>query len=107
MHGVFRRENREIPRSPVPVDDARSWTGRAGWRVAGREGNANGGTPSMNDRGKSDSPVVPAKLPNNPAVAGEEVVEERGLPEGNAVSETRPGHGAGVSAPSALDRVRR
>jgi RNA-directed DNA polymerase len=75
--------------------------------VAGREGNANGGTPSMNDRGKSDSPVVPAKLPNNPAVAGAEVVEERGLPEGNAVSETRPGHGAGVSAPSALDRVRR
>jgi RNA-directed DNA polymerase len=34
------------------------------------------------------------------------VVEERGLPEGNAASKTRPGHGAGVSAPSALDRVR-
>jgi hypothetical protein len=45
----------------------------------------------MNGRGKSDSPVVPAKPPNKPAVAGAEVVEERGLPEGNAASKTRPG----------------
>ena len=60
----------------------------------------------MNDRGKSDSPVVPAKPPNNAARAVAEVVEERGLPEGNAASKTRPGHRAGQSAPSALDRVR-
>jgi RNA-directed DNA polymerase len=65
-----------------------------------------GGTPSMNDRGKSDSPVVPAKLPNKPALAGAEVVEGRGLPEGNAASKTRPGRSAGHGAPSALDRVR-
>ena len=61
----------------------------------------------MNDRGKSDSPVVPAKPPNKPAVAGAEVVEGRGLPEGNAASKTRPGRRSGQGAPSALDRVRR
>ena len=61
----------------------------------------------MHERGKSDSPVVPAKLPNKPARAGAEAVEERGLPEGNTASKTRPGRSAGVSAPSALERVRR
>lgn len=35
------------------------------------------------------------------------MVEERGLAEGNADSKTRPGRSAGVSATSALDRVRR
>jgi len=42
MHGVSRRENREVPRSPVAVDDAPSWMARgvAYRRVAGREGNA-------------------------------------------------------------------
>ena len=60
----------------------------------------------MHDRGKSDSPVVPAKPPNKAAVAAAEAVEERGLPEGNAASKTRPGHRAGQGAPSALDRVR-
>ena len=34
-------------------------------------------------------------------------MEERGLPEGNAASKTRPGLRAGHGAPSALDRVRR
>ena len=34
------------------------------------------------------------------------MVEERGLPEGNTVSKTRPGHSAGLGAPHALDRVR-
>jgi RNA-directed DNA polymerase len=61
----------------------------------------------MHDHGKSDSSIVPAKLLNKPALAGAEVVEGRGLPEGNAASKTRSGHRAGVSAPSALDRVRR
>ncbi len=42
MHGVSRRENREVPRSPVAVDDAPSWMvrGVAYRLVAGREGNA-------------------------------------------------------------------
>jgi len=61
----------------------------------------------MDDRGKSDGLVAPAKLPNNPAVAGAEVVEGRGSAEGNAGSETRPGHSAGVSVSTDLDRVRR
>src|SRR5947209_15754145 len=73
----------------------------------GPRGEGYGDEPSMNDRGKSDSPVVPAKPPNKPGRPGAEVVEGRGLPEGNAPSKTRPGHRAGQGAPSALDRVRR
>jgi group II intron reverse transcriptase/maturase len=61
----------------------------------------------MHDRGKSDGPVVPAKPPNNAAEAVAEVVEGRGPAEGNAASETRPGHRAGLSVSSELDRVRR
>jgi hypothetical protein len=49
----------------------------------------------MHDREKSDRLVLPAKLPNNPAQAGAEVVEGRSLPEGNTAGETRPGLGAG------------
>jgi RNA-directed DNA polymerase len=60
----------------------------------------------MHERGKSDSPVVPAKPPNNAASAAAEAVEERGLPKGNAASKTRPGPRAEHGAPSALDRVR-
>ena len=60
----------------------------------------------MNEGGKSDSPVVPVKPPNNAASAAAEVVEGRGLAEGNTTSKTRPGHRAGPDAPSALDRVR-
>jgi len=60
----------------------------------------------MHERRKSDRPVVPAKPPNDAAQAAAEVVEERGLAKGNATSKTRPGHSAGVSATSALDRVR-
>lgn len=60
----------------------------------------------MHDRGKSDRLVVPAKLPNNPAPAGAEVAEGRGLPEGNTASEPRPGPSAGQGVSSDLDRVR-
>ena len=60
----------------------------------------------MHDRGKSDRLVVPAKLPNKPAQAGAEVVEGRGLPEGNTASEPRPGRSAGQGVSSDLDRVR-
>jgi RNA-directed DNA polymerase len=60
----------------------------------------------MHDRGKSDSPVVPGKPPNNAAEAVAEAVEERGLAKGNTASDTRPGRRAGQGAPSELDRVR-
>ena len=85
------RENREVPRSP-----ARLITGGPL-----REGH--GCTPEMNEHGKSDSPVVPAKPPNKAPAA--EVVEERGLAEGNTDDPTRPGRSAGQGVSSGLDRV--
>jgi RNA-directed DNA polymerase len=61
----------------------------------------------MNDHGKSDGPVVPAKRSNKPAVmAGAEVVEGRGPAEGNTGSKSRPGRSAGMGVSSDLDRVR-
>ena len=70
-----------------------------------REGR--GRNPEMHERGKSDSPVVPAKPSNKTGGPVAEVVEERGLAKGNTVSKTRPGHSAGQGVSSALDRVRR
>jgi len=61
----------------------------------------------MDDCGKSDDPVVPAKPVNNAQGGAAESVEGRGSAEGNAASETRSGLRAGSSAPSELDRVRR
>ena len=97
MHGISMRENREIPRLARRSDDR-----------AGRSGNAECGKPGMNERGKSDMPVVPANPPNNAAATAgvAEVGEERGMAEGNATSKTRPGHRAGSDAPHALARVR-
>jgi RNA-directed DNA polymerase len=60
----------------------------------------------MNDRGKSDGPIVPAKLPNKPGLPGAEVVEGRGSAKGNTAIETRPGRSAGQGVSSDLDRVR-
>ena len=88
------RENREIQRSPVPV------------RGGGTLGEGQGRKPEMHDRRKSDRSVLPAKPPNNTADAVAEVVEGRDLAKGNTTSKTRPGHRAGLSALSALDRVR-
>ena len=41
----------------------------------------------MNERGKSDSPVVPAKPSNKVAAAAAEAVEGRGLAKGNTVQQ--------------------
>jgi RNA-directed DNA polymerase len=60
----------------------------------------------MNDREKSDRPVVPAISPNNPGRPGAEAGEGRGLLEGNTAGETRPGRSAGEGVSSDLDRVR-
>ena len=61
----------------------------------------------MHEDGKSDSPVVPAKPPNNAGKPAAEVVEERGLAKGNTTSTTRPGHrAADTGVPNGLDRVR-
>jgi hypothetical protein len=58
----------------------------------------------MNEGGKSDSPVLPAK-PSNKAGAAE-TVEERGLTKGNTDSTTGSGHRAGKRLPQGLERVR-
>src|SRR6266581_1335027 len=60
----------------------------------------------MNECGKSDGRVVPAKPANKAACAAAESVEERRPAEGNTASKTRSGPSAGPGAPSALDRVR-
>jgi RNA-directed DNA polymerase len=60
----------------------------------------------MNEREKSDRPVLPRKAPNNAAEAAAEALEGRGLREGNAASATRSGRGAGLGVSSDLDRVR-
>src|SRR6516164_5228053 len=60
----------------------------------------------MHDREKSDRLVLPVKPPNKPGDPGAEVVEGRGLPEGNTAGETRPGRSAGPGVSSDLDRVR-
>jgi RNA-directed DNA polymerase len=60
----------------------------------------------MHERGKSDNSVVPAKPPNKAGGPVAEVVEGRGLAEGNTDSSTRPGRSAGQGVPSGLDRVR-
>ena len=60
----------------------------------------------MNERGKSDGCVVPAKLVNKAAAAVAELVEERRPAKGNMASKTHPGHSAGSGTSSALDRVR-
>jgi len=61
----------------------------------------------MDDREKSDGRVVPGKLPNNAQGGAAEAVEGRRPAKGNTIGKTRPGHGAGQGAQSALGRVRR
>jgi len=52
--------------------------------------------------------MLPAtRLPNKPAAAGAEVVEGRGLPEGNTAGEARPGRSAVQGVSSDLERVRK
>ena len=53
----------------------------------------------MNEHGKSDGPVVPAKLPNKAAVAAAEVVEGRDRPRGTRPAKRAPGHSAGQGRP--------
>ena len=86
------RENREIPRLPVPLIGVGPL----------REGR--GRTPGMYERGKSDRLVVPTKPPNKAIAA--EVVEGRGRGEGNPGGTTRPGHRAGSGVSYVPDRVR-
>ena len=62
----------------------------------------------MDERGKSDSPIVPEKPPNKGRGAPRpaEAVEERGLAKGNPVRHDRDRAQDRVALQSALDRVR-
>jgi len=60
----------------------------------------------MHEHGKSDSPVVPTKPPDNAVLTAAGAVEGRGLAEGNTASAARPGRSGGQGVPNGLDRVR-
>jgi hypothetical protein len=75
----------------------------AGW--CGRGQGEPGPYPIPWEPGAATLPAT--RPPNNAAQAAAEVVEGRGLREGNAAGKPRPGPRAGASGPSALDRVRR
>jgi RNA-directed DNA polymerase len=61
----------------------------------------------MHGHEKSDRPVVPASPPNKAGLPAAEAGEGSGLGKENVTSKPRPGPRAGLSVPSALDRVRR
>ena len=60
----------------------------------------------MNEHGKSDKPVVPAKSPNNAGQPVAEGMEGRGLAKGNPRQQNAPRTQSREGAPSALERVR-
>ncbi|NIS81935.1 MAG: group II intron reverse transcriptase/maturase [Anaerolineales bacterium] len=62
----------------------------------------------MNERGKSDSPIVPGKLPNKGCGAPRpaEGVEGRGLAEGNPIRQTRSRTQSRKDLQRALERIR-
>jgi RNA-directed DNA polymerase len=60
----------------------------------------------MNEHGKSDGRIVPAKRPNKAGGPAAEAVEGRRPAKGNTDSLTRPGRSAGQGVPSGLERVR-
>ncbi|MCA1846701.1 MAG: group II intron reverse transcriptase/maturase [Actinobacteria bacterium] len=59
-----------------------------------------------NDRGKSDSSVVPGKPPNRAEEPAAEAVEGRGLAKGKTLEQNAPRTQGRVGAPSALERIR-
>src|SRR5438309_944969 len=60
----------------------------------------------MHDHGQSDSPVVPAKSPNNAGRPVAEGMEGRGLAKGNSGQQNAPRTQGREGTLSALDRVR-
>ena len=60
----------------------------------------------MNGRGKSDSLIEPAKLPNNAEGLAAEAMEGRKLAKGNSPERNALRTQGWESAPSALERVR-
>ena len=60
----------------------------------------------MHGEGKSDRPIVPAKLSNKAGQSAAETVEGRGLTKGNTSQQNASRTQRRTSAPSALERVR-
>jgi RNA-directed DNA polymerase len=60
----------------------------------------------MNEHGKSDRPVVPAKSPNKTGQPAAEGTEGRGLTKGNLQQQNASRTPSRTDAPSALERVR-
>ena len=65
----------------------------AGWQIEhrlGREGNASGGNPLMDDHEQSDRRVVPTNSPNNPACRGRRWWREGARPRGTRPAKRAP-----------------
>jgi RNA-directed DNA polymerase len=93
--GNSMRENREIP-YPPPEDG-----------TGGRAGKVEDRKPAMHGHGKSDSSIVPTKLPNKAVKAAAEAMEGRGLTKENTDQQnTTRTQRRTLSVHSALDRVR-
>src|SRR3954447_2090530 len=60
----------------------------------------------MNERGKSDRPVVPVKSSNNAGQPVAEGMEGRGLTKGNPLEQNASRTQSRNNAPSALERIR-
>ena len=74
------------------------------WQGTHRE--VQGRTPMMNEHGKSDRPVVPAKSPNKAGQPAAEGMEGSGLTKGNLPQQNASRTPSRTDAPSALERVR-
>src|ERR1700747_949346 len=75
-------------------------------RCLGTHREVQGRTPMMNERGKSDRPVVPAKSPNKAGQPAAEGTEGSGLTKGNLPQQNASRTPSRTDAPSALERVR-
>ena len=60
----------------------------------------------MNERGKSDRPVVPVKSSNKAGQPAAEGMEGRGLTKGNPLEQNASRTQSRSNAPSALERIR-
>ena len=65
-----------------------------------------GRTPTMYGDGKSHSPIVPMKPPNEAGPEGKEVVEGRGLAKGKTPERNMSRTQSRISMSSALERIR-
>src|SRR6266436_3035291 len=90
---------RHLAREP---GDPKSAQGSSG---LGTHREVQGRTPMTNGPGKSDSPVVPEKSPNNAGQAVAEGMEGSGLAKGNLPQQNASRIQSRNDAPSALERV--